>query len=138
MRGYLLALLAALALPALALPTPAGADEQHPLTGEEFDALTRGLKMDTYFGGTIYGVEKFLPGGRSIWEDSRGCMYGTWKQVGDLICFTYEDDPANPDCWTYFDIGDGLSAHLNGDPTNDPIYLRPSNAAMSCNEYLGT
>ncbi|MBK6467468.1 MAG: hypothetical protein IPL38_17700 [Rhodobacter sp.] len=127
-----LGLLAALLLPALA-----GAEDARPLTAEEFDALTRGTVMDTWSGGSVYGVEKFLPGGRSIWEDSRGCMFGTWKQVGEMICFTYEDDPVNPDCWTYFDIGNGLSAYLGGDPEAEPIYLHPGTTAMSCNEWLG-
>lgn len=129
------------ALPALvmtlALPLAANAQDR-PVTGEEFDALTQGKVMDTYDGGTIYGVERFLPGNRSIWEDARGCMYGKWQQVGDQICFSYEDDPMNPDCWTYFDEGDGLSAHYRGDPANEQIYLRPSNTPMTCNEYLGT
>ncbi|NGM45634.1 hypothetical protein G5B31_08810 [Rhodobacter sp. SGA-6-6] len=128
------ALLAAL----LALPLPALAEGGKPLTAEEFDTLTRGKVMDTWSFGSIYGVEKFLPGGRSIWEDERGCMYGTWEQVGEMICFTYEDDPSTPDCWTYFDTGDGgLSAQFNGDPSVEPIYLKPSNHAMTCNEYLG-
>lgn len=126
-RLILLALLGS-ALPAFA---------QTPLTAEEFDALTRGKVMDTWLNGSIYGVEKFLPGGRSIWEDERGCMYGTWKQVEKQICFTYEDDPANPDCWEYFETPEGLSAQYQGDPEADPIYLTPSNFAMSCNEYLG-
>lgn len=124
----------ALALPALAQD---GTSLNAPLNAEEFDALTRGTVMDTWSGGSIYGVEKFLPGGRSIWEDERGCMYGTWKQVGELICFTYEDRP-EPDCWTYFDTGDGgLSAQFRGDPEVAPIYLKPSNHPMTCNEYLG-
>jgi len=125
------------ALVVICLPLMAMA-EKRPVTGPEFDALTQGKVMDTYSGDSIYGVEKFLPGNRSIWEDSRGCMYGKWQQVGDQICFSYEDDPMNPDCWTYFDEGDGLSAHYRGDPENAPIYLRPSNTPMTCNEYLGT
>lgn len=121
-----------LAAPALA------EDGAAPLSAPDFDALTRGKVMDTYSFGEIYGVEKFLPGGKSIWEDAQGCMYGTWEQVGDQICFTYEDDPANPDCWTYFDAGDGrLTAQFQGDPLAMPIELTPSNRAMTCNEYLG-
>ena len=135
MRSFSLALAALLALSTSAL---AQDSTKRPVTGEEFDALTRGKVMDTYAGGQVYGVEKFLPGNRSIWEDARGCMYGTWKQVGEQICFTYEDDPANPDCWTYFDIGNGLSAHYRGDPANEPIYLYPGTSPMTCNEYLGT
>jgi hypothetical protein len=125
----------ALASPAMAQDAAQGAA---PLTAEEFDALTRGQIMDTWSGGTVYGVEKFLPGGKSIWEDERGCMYGTWKQVGEMICFTYEDDPTTPDCWTYFDAGEGkLTAQFQGDPMVSPIELTPSNFAMTCNEYLG-
>ena len=124
--------LALCASAALAEP-PTGA----PLTAEEFDALTRGLTFDTYSYGTVYGVEKFYPGGRSIWQDASRCMYGTWKQVGNQICFTYEDDPANPDCWTYFDEGGALSAYWKGDPTQDPIILRPTNTPMTCDEYMG-
>ena len=135
-RALPVAALLGLALPALALP--AFAQGEKPLNAEEFDALTRGTVMDTWSGGSIYGVEKFLPGGKSIWEDERGCMYGTWKQVGELICFTYEDDP-EPDCWTYFDTGDGgLSARFRGDPEVQPIFLKPSNHQMRCNEYLGS
>ncbi|MDQ2065837.1 hypothetical protein Q9295_05605 [Xinfangfangia sp. CPCC 101601] len=122
-----------LALCGLAAPALA----QEPLNAEAFDALTRGKVMDTWSGGQIYGVEKFLPGGRSIWEDQRGCMYGTWKQVGEMICFSYEDDPSTPDCWTYFETEEGLSAQLDGNPEAAPIYLTPSAYTMTCNEYLG-
>lgn len=122
-----------MALLGAALPAHA----ETPLNADEFDTLTRGKVMDTALGGSVYGVEKFLPGGRSIWEDERGCMYGTWKQVGEQICFTYEDDPANPDCWTYFETPEGLSAQFKGDPSVEPIYLTPSKQAMTCNEYLG-
>lgn len=117
--------------------TPAPVPSASPLTAAEFDALTRGITFDTYSYGAIYGVEKFYPGGRSIWQDESRCMYGTWAQVGDQICFTYEDDPANPDCWTYFDMGDSLTAYWQGDPSQDPIELRPSKTAMTCDEFLG-
>lgn len=132
--GLLAALSALAPLPALAQEAPPG----RPVTAEEFDALTRGKVMDTYSGGEVYGVERFLPGNRSIWEDARGCMYGTWQQVGDQICFSYEDDPLTPDCWTYFDLGNGLSAQYQGNPEAVPIYLYPGTTPMSCDEYLGT
>lgn len=132
MRAVLPAALILLASSALA-ETPTG----KPLTAEQFDALTRGITFDTYSYGTVYGVEKFYPGGRSIWQDASRCMYGTWAQVGDQICFTYEDDPANPDCWTYFDQGGYLTAQLNGDPDANPIQLRPSNTPMTCDEFIG-
>ncbi|MFZ1470587.1 MAG: hypothetical protein WAT09_16675 [Paracoccaceae bacterium] len=121
----------------LPLPDPPLANDP-PLTADEFDAMTLGKTMDTHSSGGSYGVEKFLPGKRSIWEDARGCMYGTWEQVGNQICFTYEDDPANPDCWTYHARGDALKAWYFGDRSNEPIMLYPSDLPMTCNEYLGT
>jgi hypothetical protein len=131
------AVLLAAALAAL----PAGGQEspgaRKPLTAQQFDALTRGRVMDTWSGDQVYGVEKFLPGQRSLWQDDRGCMEGVWEQVGEMICFTYEDDPSTPDCWTYFDEGGSLSALFNGDPGNTPIRLTPSARPMTCGDYFG-
>lgn len=111
--------------------------DEPPLTTEEFDALTAGTTFDTYDSGSIYGIEKFLPGRRSIWQDAERCMYGTWAQVRDQICFTYEDDPANPDCWTYFQTEDGIIGYLDGDQTLAPITLLPSVTKMTCDDYIG-
>jgi hypothetical protein len=108
-----------------------------PLTAEEFDALTRGTVMDTFSGDSIYGIEKFFSGRRSIWEDADGCMYGTWAQVGEQICFTYEDDPANPDCWTYFKQGNKIIGYFEGDQANEPISLVQSKTGLTCDEYIG-
>jgi hypothetical protein len=127
----------ALVLALTLLGTTAALAEDAPLTADQFDALTLGTTFDTYDSGTIYGIEKFLPGRRSIWQDASRCMYGTWAQVGDQICFTYEDDPANPDCWTYFDTEKGIIAYLNGDKANAPITLLPSVTKMTCDEYIG-
>ncbi len=125
---------AALSLAAAALPTAA---EEQPLTAEEFDSLTAGTTFDTYSFGSIYGVEKFLPGRRSLWQDANGCMYGTWAQVGDQICFTYEDDPENPDCWSYFRSDDGIIGYFQGNLFDTPITLLPSATKMTCDDYIG-
>jgi hypothetical protein len=121
-------------------PDPA-ADQiaERPLTAEEFDALTRGTTLDTYdstFG--LYGWETYLPGQRVIWKDADGCMTGTWSQVGDQICFVYENDPADPVCWAYFDRGDHIAGWLDGDPGLMSIELIDKGTApLSCGEYLG-
>jgi hypothetical protein len=109
-----------------------------PLTADQFDTLTQGTTFDTYDSGSIYGIEKFLPGRRSIWQDAERCMYGTWAQVGDQICFTYEDDPANPDCWTYFKTEDSIIGYLDGDQAIAPITLLPSVTKMTCDDYIGS
>ncbi len=110
-----------------------------PLTAEEFDALTLGTTLDTYdsvFG--LYGWETYLPGRKVIWKDADGCMTGTWSQVGDQICFIYENDPADPVCWAYFDRGDHIAGWLDGDPDLMSIELVDQGTApVSCGEYLG-
>ncbi len=111
--------------------------EDAPLTADQFDALTAGTTFDTYDSGSIYGIEKFLPGRRSIWQDASRCMYGTWAQVGEQICFTYEDDPANPDCWTYFKKEDSIIGYLDGNASIAPITLLPSVTKMTCDDYIG-
>lgn len=111
--------------------------EDAPLTADQFDALTMGTTFDTYSSGSIYGIEKFLPGRRSLWQDADRCMYGTWAQVGDQICFTYEDDPSNPDCWAYFKTEDSIIGYLDGDETIAPITLLPSVSRMTCDDYIG-
>lgn len=97
-RLALLACLACLAAPAIADSAIPGGP---PLDARAFDALTLGKRMDTFDPLTLYGIEEFLPGQRAIWKDAFGCKTATWDQVGDQICFSYEDDPENPDCWIY-------------------------------------
>lgn len=127
---------ASVALLSLILALPALAEDT-PLSAAEFDALTAGTTFDTYSYGSVYGIEKFLPGRRSIWEDASGCKYGTWAQLGEQICFSYEDDPENPDCWTYYRSEEGIIGYYQGDETDAPIRLLPAVSKMSCNEYLG-
>ncbi len=125
---------ALLTAPLLAQASLAG---EKPLTAEEFDALTAGTTFDTYSYGSVYGIEKFLPDRRSLWQDADGCKYGTWAQVGEQICFYYEDDPANPDCWIYTRSEDGILGYYNGDLSDAPITLLPSATKMTCDEYIG-
>lgn len=110
------------------------------LNAAEFDALTRGKTFDTYdsrYG--LYGRESFFEGQRVIWRDEDTCMEGHWAQSGQLICFTYQDDPQTPDCWTYHDRGGWLMAWLEGDRELAPIMLEPiDTAALSCAGWLGS
>ncbi len=132
---YLALCVAVLAAPALA-EDPAAATGA-PLTAEEFDALTAGTTFDTYSWGTIYGIERFLPNRRSLWQDASGCKYGTWKQEGDQICFYYEDDPQGPDCWIYVNSDEGILGFYQGNMTDAPITLLPSATKMTCDEFIG-
>lgn len=107
-----------------------------PLDAEAFDRLTLGKRMDTYDPQTLYGVEEFLPGRRTIWRDGDGCMQATWEQVGAQICFTYEDRPDDPDCWIY-NIHEGeLWGWFQGQPGGFAVRLVPGTSPMQC-DFLG-
>ena len=145
MRLWLAAATLGLALPALAqdvTPPEAGplAPADDPaLTAEEFDALTQGKTWDTHDAiSGLYGVETFLPNRRVVWRDAEGCMNGTWKQVEDQICFTYDKGQNNPVCWTYHDRGDWIEGFFRGDRGTVPIMLYSGGDPVSCQEYLGT
>lgn len=123
---------------ALMLAGAVRAADDTPLTAEAFDALTRGKTMDTASGGTVYGIETFLPGRRVVWRDARRCVEGQWQQVADEICFTYADKPDRPVCWLYFDRGDRIEGrHSAALPGSDPIVLTPGDGPISCDGFLG-
>ena len=138
-----LLILALLPLPALAETPPAdpqtSASEDAPLNGAEFDALTRGRTMDTYDAQSgLYGVETFLPGQKTIWRDAGKCTRGSWEQVGQQICFTYEAGLNNPVCWTYHDRGGWIEGWFRGDHATVPIQLREAAEPVACDSWLGS
>ena len=133
---------AAATLLALGLACPALAqspDTAPPLSAEAFDALTRGKTMDTHGAlEGLYGIETFLPDRRVIWRDSERCVAGTWDQVGDQICFFYEDKPDTPVCWTYHDRGGWIMGWFQGDRSTMPIMLYPSSTGpVGCEGFVG-
>lgn len=132
-RGMVAVILALAAGPALAEGDLPGGP---PLDAEAFDRLTLGKRMDTYDQQTLYGVEEFLPGQRSVWRDAQGCMRATWEQVGDQICFTYEDRPNDPDCWVYNLVEGELRGWYQGLPDGMAVRLVPGDSPMTC-DYLG-
>lgn len=106
------------------------------LTASEFDALTRGKRMDTFDPNNLYGIEEFLPGQRSVWRDSQGCMRATWSQIGDQICFFYDDRPDQPDCWVYKVYKGAIWGWHNGQLGGAIVRLVPGNSPMDC-DFLG-
>lgn len=108
-----------------------------PLDARGFDAITLGRRMDTYDPAQVYGVEEFLPGQRSIWKDASGCTRATWEQVGDQICFRYEDRPEVPVCWVYNLVEGELWGWYQGRPDSLAVRLVPGDAVLAC-DWLGT
>lgn len=122
-----------LLLPALS----ASANDDPPLSAEGFDALTQCRVMDTSTAAGTYGVETFLPDRKVIWRDINREVNGTWDQVGDQICFTYEDKADFPVCWTYHDRSGGIEGWYQGDHTTSPILLTPIGDVPGCSDYIG-
>lgn len=81
------------------------ADAQTRLTPEAFldRAVGNALTMETLFGGQTVGVEHFLSRSQTVWARSDGsCTRGQVTLRDELICFTYDDQPAVDHCWTPF------------------------------------
>ncbi len=118
-------LLCLLAAPALA---------ETPLTVDQFEARVTGKIMAHSVGDAVpQAFEEYLPGRRSRWVTTNGtCMNGVYYQQGPLICFQYEDGGA-PDCWTYLDTPQGMTARLET-PEPDPLTytLRESPKMLGC------
>ena len=69
------------------------------LTGDAFDALSRGTTMHFTDNGRFYGSEQFFHGQRTVWRaDDGSCVNGKWSYEAPAICFVY-DDASGPFCW---------------------------------------
>jgi hypothetical protein len=120
---------------ALALvPLPALADPGPPLTGAAFEAYTTGRTLTYALGGQVFGTEQYLPGRRVMWAFAEDrCQRGTWYEEAEFICFVYEDEPGNPQCWT-FHLDDGrLLARFAGDaPGSELAEVAQSDKPLNC------
>jgi len=115
-----------------ALCAPADA-AQAQMSGEEFDAYTRGHTFYYGAGGTPYGGEEYLDNRRVRWSFLDGdCQEGYWYEDGPRICFVYEAEPA-PQCWR-FERSDGrLTAQFEGEGGVTELYeMRQSREPLSC------
>jgi len=103
----------------LALATPVAADT---MSAAEFEAYVTGKTL--YYGrlGQAYGAEIYHENRRVTWSFLDGeCKDGYWYDVGDEICFVYEDRP-EPQCWTFERGGTGLIATFENDPSSAELY----------------
>ncbi|PJE32771.1 hypothetical protein CVM52_25890 [Pseudooceanicola lipolyticus] len=96
---------------------------QSTMSGEAFDAYTRGKTLFYGAGGEAYGVERYLEGRRVIWSFLDGkCKDGYWYEEAGQICFVYEDRPGDPQCWTFRESPRGLIAQFENDPGQTELY----------------
>ena len=119
---------------ALAAGLPVGAAEPgRPLTAAEFDAATVGRTLYYNSGGLAYGAEQYLPGRKVVWAFlGDDCRKGEWYEADGYICFVYEDTP-DPQCWTFYQSAQGLTARFKGDPFGLPLVaVEESPEPMAC------
>ncbi len=93
-----------------------------PMTAKAFETYSQGRTL--YFGadGTPYGAEQYLPGRRVIWTFLDGeCQMGHWYEDSGAICFLYENQPRDPQCWRFFRNGDRVSARFENNPSSNPL-----------------
>jgi hypothetical protein len=127
----------ALADPLPAPDLPLHPDLGAPLTGAEFDAYATGKTLTYSDGGTLWGQEQYLPGHQVIWAfKDAPCQYGSWSEValpgaGPMVCFTYEDQPEDVNCWQFFQGPQGLVAQFmqGGAPLSE---LAQTSEPMQC------
>jgi len=117
---------------AIFLPTTLIAADA-PLTPDAFEAATTGRTFYYSLGSELYGVEQYLPGRKVIWAfTGDDCRKGEWFPNAGAICFVYEDNP-DPQCWSFTQTPEGLSAHIVGDTENPPLVAHQSSPApMKC------
>ncbi len=129
----------ALAAPALFLALAAAAaaaplaPEGAPLDAVAFEARVTGRTFFYNVGGRPYGAEQYLPGRQVVWAfTGQDCRRGRWYEEAGLICFVYEDEP-DPQCWTFAEGPQGLTARFQGDPGSLPlIAVQQSPEPMAC------
>ena len=118
-----------LGLCALAAPLCA----QSTMTGQEFDAYTRGKTLFYQSGGQTYGAERYLENRSVEWSFLDGeCKAGQWYEDAGQICFTYDDRP-DPQCWTFEKGSNGLIARFENNPNTTELYeAQDSDEKMLC------
>ena len=121
------------ALLAILLLSPLAATAAEPLSAEAFEARTTGRTLTYGVGGTVYGVEQYLPGRRVIWAFVKDqCREGVWyEEAPGRICFTYDHDGA-PQCWNFYDEPGGLRARFLGGMGQDLVEVDQSVEGLSC------
>ncbi|MDW3222900.1 MAG: hypothetical protein R8G34_08465 [Paracoccaceae bacterium] len=93
------------------------------MNAQEFDEYTRGKTLFYGQGGMSYGAEKYMDNRRVRWSFLDGeCKEGQWYEEAGQICFIYEDDTDDPQCWTFREKGSGLVARFQNLPGATDLY----------------
>lgn len=120
-----------LILAATLLATPALS--QSAMTAAEFEAYVAGKTLFYAADGNRYGVEEYLPDRRVRWSFLDGqCKEGLWYEEAGNICFVYEDNTV-PQCWSFFEGANGLSARFANEENGTVLYeIQSTGEEMLC------
>ena len=130
------ALIAALAPTTLAplaalAETPPGT----PMDAAAFDAYTQGRTLSFASQGVPYGIEQYLPGQRVRWAFiGDTCQEGIWFQRDELICFVYEYNPSEEQCWIFTQTDRGMRGVFMGPdgPGTELYEVQQSDVPLTC------
>lgn len=105
-----------------------------PMTAQEFEAYVQGKTLTYSLSGEVYGTEQYLSGRRVLWAFSGDeCREGHWYQEEKTICFVYDYNPNEPQCWMFWSKDGGLAARYMNDPEGSEISeVEQSPKPMAC------
>ena len=100
----------------LCLATPIQA--QDIVTPQQFEEISTNKTLYFDSGNQFHGAEQYFPNRKVTWKFANGeCDQGYWYTEGDVICFSYNQNPT-PQCWNFLQDGDRFLARLVGAPAN--------------------
>lgn len=95
---------------------PVAGHAQPVVPPQVFEQMSTGKTLYFFRNGTFFGAEQYFPNRRSLWQYNGGeCLEGNWFEQGDLVCFTYREDP-RVQCWHFIKKSNGYVARGDGDP----------------------
>lgn len=103
------------------------------MSADEFEAYTNGQTLYYSLNGSVYGAESYFEGARVRWSFLDGnCLFGTWQQREDMICFEYGAD-VDIQCWRFFKVVGGLIAKFADYELSASLYeARPAPTPLEC------
>ncbi len=122
----------------LACPVTLAAQDLQPgekvVSPDAFDAFSVGTTITYNRWGEFYGAEQHFKNRKVLWLRRDGtCSPGSWTSEGQMICFTYEDQPGQEHCLHVVDTDRGRAHRFLGAPPEDDLYVvGQTSTPLSC------
>lgn len=103
-------------LPLLLALWPLAAAAETVVPPTVFEQLSTGKTLYFFRDGEFFGAEQYFSGRQSLWQYRGGaCLEGRWFARGELVCFTYREDP-RVQCWHFLEKSGSYVARGEFDP----------------------